>query len=73
MSTEILRRNFDVRNITADLIDCDKNTRYMELCLSDYECDVELIILRIRDKKKGVETVFRQPVGRYRDPEVTLH
>lgn len=64
----------DVREIAQDLINTNYNARWMELSLNDrYECDIEFLILRVRDKKTGVETILRQPAAIYYDPSVTIH
>ena len=76
MSTDKrLRRSFDIRFISKDLIEANKNTRYeADLKISDrYECDVEVVVLRVRDRKENTEVIYRDAVGIYRDPAQPLH
>ena len=65
---------FDIRHIAADVVNAGKNVQYMELELEGrYDCFVEVLILSVRDKADGSQTIFREPVGTYRDASAELH
>lgn len=65
---------FDIRHIAADVVNAGKNIQYMELDLEGrYDCFVEVLILSVRDKTDGSQTIFRQPVGTYRDSSERTH
>ncbi len=65
---------FDIRQIAASVVNAGKQIQYMELKLEGrYDCFVEVLILSVSDKIDGSHTIFRQPVGAYRDSGARLH
>ncbi len=67
-------KQHDIRLIAASLINAEVTTRFMEMQLNEqFDCDIEIVILRVKDKLHGKEIVFRTPVGEYFDGSARVH
>lgn len=65
----------DICRIVKASIDDHSMTTFYQMTLDNgnYECDVEVVILKLKDKRSGKVTQLRTAAGNYRDPQAAVH